>query len=146
MSRTNEPFLQDAARPEAPEPLKTAHMIELTELGTGDGKSDNQQQTGSTGSAPVLGSMNKVGNPLRHIRTKLTICVGTAEVTVGELLDAKANQVLRLDRKVEEPVDILLEGQVVARGTLVAVDDYFAVRIIELPVSFDTALNMHTNS
>ena len=55
-------------------------------------------------------------------------------MTVGELLSAKENQVLRLDRTLDQAVDLLLEGQVIARGQLVAVDDYFAVRITELPV------------
>jgi flagellar motor switch protein FliN/FliY len=59
--------------------------------------------------------------------------VGTVEMTVGELLGAKEHQVLRLDAAVDQPVDVLLEGQVVARGVLVAVDDRFGVRITELP-------------
>ena len=73
------------------------------------------------------------GNPLHSVRTRLTVCVGTAELSVGELLGAKEQQVLRLDRTVEQPVDILLEGQVVARGMLVAVGEHFGVRITELP-------------
>jgi flagellar motor switch protein FliN/FliY len=38
---------------------------------------------------------------------------------------------------VDQPVDVLLEGQVVARGVLVAVDDHFGIRITELPLSLD---------
>jgi flagellar motor switch protein FliN/FliY len=51
---------------------------------------------------------------------------------VGDLLAAKEHQVLVLDRKVDQPVDLLLEGKVIARGQLVAVDGCFAVRISEL--------------
>ncbi|MFE1574352.1 FliM/FliN family flagellar motor switch protein [Comamonas odontotermitis] len=53
---------------------------------------------------------------------------------MGELLAAKEHQVLVLDRDVEHPVDLILEGQVIARGQLVAVDGQFAVRLTELPV------------
>jgi flagellar motor switch protein FliN/FliY len=61
--------------------------------------------------------------------------VGHAALTVGELLGARENEVLVLDRTVDQPVDLVLEGRVVARGQLVAVDDgSFAVRISELPL------------
>jgi flagellar motor switch protein FliN/FliY len=72
---------------------------------------------------------------LRNVKVRVTVCVGSAELTLGELLGAKAQQVVRLDRAVEQPVDVLVEGQVVARGTLVAVDERFGVRITELPVA-----------
>ena len=72
-------------------------------------------------------------NPLHSVRARLQVCVGEVEVTIGELLAAKEHQVLVLDRTVDQPVDLLLEGKVVARGQLVAVDGSFAVRITELP-------------
>jgi flagellar motor switch protein FliN/FliY len=74
-------------------------------------------------------------NPLHAIRTRLQVHVGGAELSVGELLAAKEHQVLILDRAVDQSVDLLLEGQVVARGQLVAVDGCFAVRITELPIA-----------
>jgi flagellar motor switch protein FliN/FliY len=55
-------------------------------------------------------------------------------MTVGQLLAAREGQVLALDRSVDAPVDLLLEGKVVARGQLVAIDGSFGVRITELPL------------
>ena len=52
---------------------------------------------------------------------------------MGELMAAHENQVIRLNRTIEQPVDLLLEGRVVARGQLVAVDEHFAIRITDLP-------------
>ena len=85
--------------------------------------------------APLLSSdpNPKVANPLHHVKAHLTVRVGTAELSVGELLGAHEQQVLRLDRRVDEPIDLVLEGHVVARGVLVAVGDFFGVRIVELP-------------
>ena len=74
-------------------------------------------------------------NPLHQIKATLQVCVGIATITVGELMSAKERQVLLLNRGTEQPVDLLLEGQVVARGQLVAVDGQFAVRITELPLA-----------
>lgn len=80
--------------------------------------------------APILHS----SHPLHGIKTQLQVCVGQASVTVGELLGAREQQVLVLDRTPDQPVDLLLDGKVVARGQLVAVDGHFAVRITELPL------------
>ena len=73
-------------------------------------------------------------SPLHAVKVQLQVCIGSASMTVGELLAARENQVLRLDRALEQPVDLLLEGRVVARGQLVAVDDRFGFRVTELPL------------
>lgn len=74
-------------------------------------------------------------HPLHQIKATLQVRVGEATLTVGELLQAREHQVLRLDRAVDQPVDLTIEGKVVARGQLVALDGHFAVRITELPVA-----------
>src|SRR5450830_128821 len=103
-------------------------VVQLLNLSTLEGGANPQPEHAIK---PAGGS----ANPLHSIKTRLTICVGSAEVSVGELLEAREQQVLRLDQTIDQAVDIMLEGQVVARGVLVAVDDYFGVRITELPVS-----------
>lgn len=72
-------------------------------------------------------------NPIHHVKARLQACLGEAVMTVGELLAAREHQVVVLDRHVEQPVDLLIEGKVIARGQIVAVGDNFAVRITELP-------------
>jgi flagellar motor switch protein FliN len=99
----------------------TAHLLTLGEL------HDASDASGKPALASAL-------NPLHNIKTRLQVCVGEAVVTVGELLAAKEHQVFVLSQAVDQPVDILLEGNVVARGQLMAVDDQFAVRITELPL------------
>jgi flagellar motor switch protein FliN/FliY len=73
-------------------------------------------------------------NPLHAVKVQLQVCVGEAALTIGSLLGARENEVLALDRAIDQPVDLLLEGRVVARGQLVAVDGCFGVRITELPL------------
>lgn len=84
---------------------------------------------------PIL----KDWHPLHQVKAKLQVCVGEATISVGELLGAKEHQVLRLDRGLGQPVDLTIEGKVVARGQLVAVDGNFAVRITELPTALRLA-------
>lgn len=106
-----------------------AQHIELSELSASP--SDMNGTCGT--SAPLVPSLH----PLRQVKTTLQVCVGSATLTVGELLGAQEQQVLQLDRGIYQPVDLMLEGHVVARGQLVAVGDQFAVRITELPLPMD---------
>lgn len=103
-------------------PARSAQVVSLEVL-TEPGNLDEN--------APVIGD----GHPLHGIKAQVQVCVGQATVTVGELLGAREQQVLVLDRTPDQPVDLLLDGKVVARGQLVAVNGHFAVRITELPVS-----------
>lgn len=96
--------------------------LTLTELGTGAG-------TGNPLRLPL-----EPGNPILKVKATLTVRLGEVETSVGELMGAREHQVLRLDREFDAPVDLLLEGQVVARGILVAVGDSFGVRLTELPL------------
>lgn len=93
-------------------------------------------EMGEAGTVPPAGEpLLRDPHPLHAVKVRLNVCVGHALLTVGELLGARENEVLVLDRSVDQPVDLLLEGKVVARGDLVAVDDgSFAVRISELPL------------
>lgn len=100
----------------------SAHIIELGEL----------DKVPHKGSPPVL--TEAAVNPLHLIKAKLEVRVGEISLTVGELMAAKQHAVFPLLRRIDEPVDLLLEGRVVARGELVAMDDQFAVRITELPI------------
>lgn len=89
---------------------------------------------------PKLGEAAALGEPisrdpldlLRNVKVRLAVIVGETRLTVSELAALKDGAVLKLDRLVDQPVDILLENQVVARGHLVAVDDNFGVRISEI--------------
>lgn len=109
---------------EAPRDARpTAQVLTLSEL------ADAPSPDAPIPPIPVIDGLH----PLHRVPARLTVSVGEVTVTVGELLGAVEQQVLVLDRAVDQPVDILLEGRVIARGELVAVDDRFAVRITEVP-------------
>ena len=93
------------------------------------------EEPAGEGSEGIQGAaLLREANPLHTVKVRLQVCVGEADMSIGELLGARESEVLVLQRGLEQPVDLLLEGQVVARGQLVAVDGCFAVRITELPL------------
>lgn len=69
---------------------------------------------------------------LGSVRVRVSVRVGTAQTSVAELLEMQQGAVLALDRLVEQPLDVLIDEHVVARGTLVAVGEHFGVRITEI--------------
>ena len=70
---------------------------------------------------------------IQGVKVKLTARIGKAEISVGELFSLKDGSVIKLDRLTDDPIDILLDGRIVARGKLVVSDDYFGVSITEIP-------------
>lgn len=64
-----------------------------------------------------------------HVKVKLAIALGGAEIAIGKLFSLTLDDVITLDRAVDAPVDILLNGKVIAQGSLVAVGDNFGVRV-----------------
>lgn len=69
---------------------------------------------------------------LSGVKVNLTVRVGEAELTIKELFNLHPGSVLPLEQEAGGPVDVLLDGKVIARGTLVAVDDNFGVSIADV--------------
>ena len=72
---------------------------------------------------------------LDSVSVSLSVLVGEARITLGELMGLKEAAVLKIDRLVDAPVDVVINGSVVARGQLVVVDDHFGVRVTEIAAS-----------
>ncbi|MEM7247699.1 MAG: FliM/FliN family flagellar motor switch protein [Acidobacteriota bacterium] len=53
------------------------------------------------------------------VEVELTVLLGTAELTLEEASRLTQGQVVELDRFVDDPVDLLLNGQLVGRGEVV---------------------------
>lgn len=69
---------------------------------------------------------------LRHVSVELEVKIGAASVTVAELFALGAGSVLTLDRAVEEPVEVFLNGRRVAAGHLAVSGDQLGVRITDI--------------
>jgi flagellar motor switch protein FliN len=67
-----------------------------------------------------------------HVTVRLSVALGTAEITIDRLFSLSASDVIELDSELDAPVDVRLNGKVIARGTLVAAGDNFGVRITEM--------------
>jgi flagellar motor switch protein FliN/FliY len=96
----------------------STHLVELSEF-----------QPHTPSGPTVLGNNPKI---LHGVKVTLSVVVGQAQTTLGELMDLKEQSVLKVNRQVDYPVDVMVDGHVVARGQLVVVDDHFGVRLTEI--------------
>jgi len=76
----------------------------------------------------------KAGDPigldsLLEVPVRVTVQIGRARMTLGELVKLGPGSLVPLDREAHEPADILVNGKVVARGEVVTIDASYGVRI-----------------
>jgi flagellar motor switch protein FliN/FliY len=69
---------------------------------------------------------------LSDVEMTVTAELGRAYMTVRELLSLTPGSIVELDRVAGTPIDVLVNGTVVARGEVVVVDEEFGVRITEI--------------
>jgi len=69
---------------------------------------------------------------LRDVELDVKIELGRAEMTIEELLKLQSGAVVELDKLAGDPVDVLINEQLIARGEILVVNDNFCVRINEI--------------
>jgi flagellar motor switch protein FliN len=69
---------------------------------------------------------------IRDVQLRVSVELGHATLSVREVLALGNGSVVELDRLAGEPVDVLVNDQLIARGEVVIVDESFGVRISEI--------------
>jgi|GEM_PF-3688830 len=69
---------------------------------------------------------------LNDLRLKTSLCFGTAQVALHELLQLTTGDILALDRPINGPVNVTLRGCIVASGRLVLAGGLYAVQISDI--------------
>ena len=66
---------------------------------------------------------------LGDIPVQAVVELGRTQLTLREILELSEGSIIELDRLAGEPLDLKVGGQLVAQGEVVAVDDYYGLRI-----------------
>ena len=69
---------------------------------------------------------------LNDVDVDVVAVLGTAELKISQVLQLGRGAVVELGRLIDEPIDILAERQLVARGEVVIVEDRLAVQLSEV--------------
>ena len=76
---------------------------------------------------------------LRDVQLDLKIELGRTHMQLEEVLQLKTGAVVTLDKLAGDPVDIFVNGRLIARGEVLVLNDNFCVRVAEL-VAGESAL------
>lgn len=71
-------------------------------------------------------------NMLADVSLRVTVEVGSASLTLASLLELAEGSVLELDQQANDPLDLLVNGTLIARGEIVETSGRFGIRITEV--------------
>lgn len=83
------------------------------------------------GNAGNSGMMNEL-DMILDIPVKLTVELGRTKITIKNLLQLAHGSVVELDAMAGEPMDVLVNGTLIAQGEVVVVNDKFGIRLTDI--------------
>jgi flagellar motor switch protein FliN len=79
---------------------------------------------------------SSTGNPqmdmLLDVTLQVAIELGRTEMSIKKILELGPGSIIELNRMAGEPVDLLVNDKVIAKGEVVVVDENFGIRIVKL--------------
>ncbi len=89
-------------------------------------------ESGTSASASIgTGTENKFDRFI-DVELGVTLRFGSRRMLLREILELSSGVVVELDRQVQEPVDLLLDGKLIARGEVVVVDGNYGLRVVDV--------------
>jgi flagellar motor switch protein FliN/FliY len=62
----------------------------------------------------------------------VTVELGRVRMLIKDVLELASGSIVELDRVAGEPVDLLVNGRLIAKGEVVVIEDNFGIRITEI--------------
>ncbi len=108
-------IIGDESRVGPDEPLPTVKKVQFGDL-------DRQTK----------GNQNRNIDILMEVRLPIAIELGRTQMSVRDILDLGPGSVVELDKLAGEPVELLVNSKVIAKGEVVVVDENFGIRVTSL--------------
>jgi len=67
------------------------------------------------------------------VELNVSLRFGQRQLPLREVLELTNGSIIELDRMVDEPVELFLDGKLIARGEAVVVDGNYGLRVTEIP-------------
>lgn len=101
--------------------------------GEGEKSVPVQEFKETAGSAKTVTSGGEINlDALMDVQVNLSVEIGRSKLAIKDLIQLSPGSVVELDRMVEEPLDLMVNGTLIARGEVVVVDGQFGLRLIDV--------------
>jgi len=88
--------------------------------------------------SPAFGSVDPNNlNLLMDIPLKVTVELGRTQKQIKDILEMSQGSIIELDKLAGEPVDILVNNKLIAKGEVVVIDENFGVRVTDILSQWD---------
>ncbi|NQX46184.1 flagellar motor switch phosphatase FliY [Paenibacillus tritici] len=89
-------------------------------------------------SAGAFGNIDENNlNLLMDIPLKVTVELGRTQKQIKDILEMSQGSIIELDKLAGEPVDILVNNKLIAKGEVVVIDENFGVRVTDIVSQWD---------
>ncbi|WP_032094409.1 MULTISPECIES: flagellar motor switch protein FliN [unclassified Alteromonas] len=85
-----------------------------------------------TDDAPITQEEKKKLDTILDIPVTISMEVGRSQISIRNLLQLNQGSVVELDRVAGEPLDVLVNGTLIAHGEVVVVNDKFGIRLTDV--------------
>ncbi len=82
--------------------------------------------------SPILAGDNPDLDVILDIPVTIAMEVGSTSITIRNLLQLNQGSVIELDRLAGEPLDVLVNGTLIAHGEVVVVNEKFGIRMTDV--------------
>lgn len=82
--------------------------------------------------APTSSSKQRDLSFFRQIPVKVTLEVASTEVPLGDLMRVEEGAVIELDKLAGEPLDVRVNGRLLAKGEVVVVNGKYGLRMVDV--------------
>jgi flagellar motor switch protein FliN/FliY len=97
-----------------------------------DAQPQELDQLDKSAAVAVNGEMSPQLDVILDIPVKISMEVGATSIPIRKLLQLNQGSVVELDRLAGEPLDVLVNGTLIAHGEVVVVNDKFGIRMTDV--------------
>jgi flagellar motor switch protein FliN/FliY len=94
-------------------------------------------QFANFGNTPFIQPDETNLNLLLDIPLKVTVELGRTQKQIKDILELSQGSIIELDKLAGEPVDILVNNKLIAKGEVVVIDENFGVRVTDIVSQWD---------
>jgi flagellar motor switch protein FliN/FliY len=106
--------------------VETVETVDATST-----ESEIQFEALTAPAAPMSSGGADLGRVI-DVPVELAVEIGRTTMTIGETLSLAPGSIVSLNRLAGEPVDLLVNGKVIAQGEVVVIDEEFGLRITDI--------------